>query len=395
MRQRTITILLSIALTSPHVAAQSEHARSLKFARTQLDATFRSEGVAVADFNGDGLHDIAAGYVWYAAPDWKMHTVVEKAPVYDPKGYANSFVNAARDMDGDGLVDLLVVDFPGTPTWWFKNPGAANIDQPWQRFEVTPVSNNESPHFIDLVGDATPEWVMGVSPDADQPDGPRRYMAYLTPGKSPTDKWVIHRISKNAAPGTMKYDHGLGIGDMNGDGRKDVVVPAGWWEQPADLESATTWDFHPAPLGEKSSQMHLYDFDGDGDQDVVSSSAHDFGIWWHEQTAPNQWTTHEIDTSFSQTHGLCMADMDHDGLPDLITGKRWWAHGGRDPGGDQPAVFYWFRLTRQDGRPVWEPHLFDRNSGPGTQFTVIDVNQDGRLDVATSNKKGVHLFLQD
>ena len=140
--------------------------------------------------------------------------------------------------------------------------------------------------------------------------------------------------------------------------------------------------------------MHVYDYDGDGDNDVLSSSAHRFGIWWHEQTAPNQWKTHEIDTSFSQTHALRLADIDGDGLPDFVTGKRWWAHGGNDPGGDQPAVFYWYRLTRKDGRPQWTPHLFDRNSGPGTQFEVVDVDKDGHLDVVASNKKGVHYFRQ-
>ena len=363
----------------------------VEFARQQLDAAFRSEGVAVADFNQDGQMDIAAGFVWYESPHWQMHSLLDEPPKYEPKGYSNSFVNVADDVDGDGWIDLMVVDFPGTPTWWFKNPGRS--DQTWKRHQLTPVSNNESPQFVDLVGDSGKEWVMGVSPDPNQPDGPNRYLAYLTPGAKVSDPWIIHRISKDAAPGTRRYDHGLGIGDINQDGRHDVVVPAGWWEQPKTLNDSP-WQFHPANFGERAAQMYVFDFDGDGDNDIVSSSPHAFGIWWHEQTGDNEWQTHEIDTSFSQTHGLCFADMNQDGLPDLITGKRWWAHGGRDPGGDQPAVFYWFELSRKDGRPVWTPHVFDHNSGPGTQFTVTDVNQDGKLDVATSNKKGVHLFLQ-
>jgi hypothetical protein len=365
---------------------------ALQFDRIQLDTAFRSEGVAVGDFSGDGRPDVAAGLSWYEAPDWQIHSIVDKAPEYDPSNYSNSFVNAAHDVNGDGRVDLMIVDFPGTPTWWFENPGASG--GPWPRHELTAVSNNESPLWTDLTGDDRPEWVMGVSPDRAQPDGDARYMAFLTPGNQPTAAWQIHRISANAAPGTRKYDHGLGVGDVNSDGRKDVVVPGGWWEAPEDRQQET-WTFHAAPLGEAAAQMHVYDFDGDSDSDIVSSSAHNYGIWWHEQIAPNQWKTHEIDRSFSQTHGLCLADMDSDGLPDLVTGKRWWAHGASgDPGSDQPAVFYWFRLTRQQGRPVWSPQLFDHNSGPGTQFEVADVNQDGRLDVAASNKKGVHLFLQ-
>jgi hypothetical protein len=364
----------------------------LKFERTELDRVFRSEGVAVGDFNGDGQLDIAAGFVWYEAPDWKRHSLVEEPPEYDPHGYSNSFVNATLDVNADGRMDVMVVDFPGTPTWWFENPGRA--DAVWPKHELTAVSNNESPTFVDLTGDGQYEWVMGVSPDRDQPDGDARYMAYLTPGPKPTDPWKIQRISENGAPGTRKYDHGLGIGDINGDGRKDVVVPAGWWEAPAERESGP-WQFHPAPLGEPAAQMHVYDFDGDGDSDLVSSSAHAFGLWWHEQTSPNQWRTHEIDRSISQTHGLWLVDMDADGLQDLVTGKRWWAHGpSGDPGSDQPAVFAWYRLTRENGRPVWTAQVFDHNSGPGTQFEVVDVNQDGRPDVVASNKKGVHLFLQ-
>lgn len=364
----------------------------LRFDRTQLDADFRSEGVAVGDFNRDGKSDIAAGFVWYEAPDWKMHPILEETPEYQPKGYSNSFANVAHDVNGDGWMDLMVVDFPGQPTWWFENPKNEG-NGPWKRHELTPVSNNESPQFVDVDGDGNKDWVMAVAPDTPSSDGPDRFMAFLTATQDPLERWSINRVSQNAAPGTNKYAHGLGIGDIDQDGRTDILVPAGWWQAPEDRRNGP-WKFNPAPFGEDAAQMYVYDYDGDGDNDVLSSSAHRYGIWWHEQTSPNSWNTHEIDSSFSQTHGMCLADMDGDGVKDFVTGKRWWAHGGNDPGGDQPAVFYWFRLTRENGKPVWTPHLFDRNSGPGTQFEVADVNGDDLLDVITSNKKGVHLFKQ-
>jgi hypothetical protein len=163
--------------------------------------------------------------------------------------------------------------------------------------------------------------------------------------------------------------------------------------------------------------MYAYDFDGDGDNDVLSTSAHDFGIWWYEQvgpavpaekrppssSAPNSsgtagptWQTHTIDKSFSETHATVLADINGDGLPDFVTGKRWWSHGGGGPGGNMPAVLYWFELTRNNGRPEWIRHEIDpeQSSGVGTAFEVADINADGLLDIAISNKKGSFYFEQ-
>lgn len=385
---RTLLKLLLVCgvLTTPAIAADK-----IRFRRTQLDSTFRSEGVAVGDFNKDGKNDIAAGFVWYAAPDWKMHSLLKEAPKYNPKGYSNSFCTFAEDLNGDGWTDIVVVDFPGTPTWWFENPKVPG--QTWKRHVLTPVTNNESPTMVDLDGDGERELIAAFSPDPKKPDGPERKMAYMKRQDDPYKPWTIHAISAKAAPGTRKYSHGLGVGDVNGDKRHDIVCAKGWWEQPATL-SAGPWKFHAAPFGNKAAQMFVYDFDGDGDADVLSSSPHAYGIWWHEQRSGGKWQRHEIDISFSQTHGVCFADMNGDGLPDFVTGKRWWAHGGRDPGGNDPAVFFWFELQRQKGKPTWIRHQFDHNSGPGTQFEVADVNGDGRLDIVASNKKGVHYFEQ-
>ena len=372
-------------------AEETGKSNNIKFEKRQLDEVFRSEGVAVGDFNHDGKQDIAAGYVWYEAPDWKMHAIIEKAPEYQPKGYSNSFCTFAEDINGDGWLDIVVVDFPGTPTWWFENPH--NAKGPWKKHTATPVTNNESPQMLDVDGDGKRELIAAFSADPKQPDGPTRQMAYMQYGDDATKVWTIHALSEQEAPGTKKYSHGLGVGDVNGDGRRDFLCAEGWWEAP-ESSAKQPWTFHAAPFGGLAAQMHVYDYDGDGDADVLSSSPHAFGIWWHEQVAPNKWKTHEIDNSFSQTHGLCLADINGDGLPDFVTGKRWWAHGGRDPGGDQPAVMVWFELSRENGRPVWTPHQFDHNSGVGTQFEVADVDGDGLLDVVTSNKRGVFYFRQ-
>ena len=397
------------------MSAVRTDAETIRFRKVRLDDKFRSEGVAVGDFNNDGSRDIAAGFVWYAAPDWKLHVITSKQPSehpasvmlgspphYEPKKYSNSFCCFVEDLNRDGWLDLIVADFPGTPTWWFENPKRAEAT--WKKHLLTPVTNNESPQLLDLDGDGQNELIAAFSPDPSQPDGPDRQMAFFSRRSDPYQPWQIHPISDRAAPGTRKYSHGLGCGDIDGDGINDILSASGWWKAPQN-SSGRPWILHPVQFGEKetragnndlgkAAQMHVHDFDGDGDNDVLASSPHAYGIWWHEQQNDGAWQAHAIEESFSQTHALNLADINGDGLLDFVTGKRWWAHGGNDPGGDEPAVLCWFELTRRAGRPEWIRHQFDHDSGIGTQFEVADVSGDGLLDVVCSNKKGVFYFEQ-
>jgi hypothetical protein len=395
MNKITRRLTMLALVFASFVSAIAADSPAIQFKRIDLDSKFRSEGVAVADFNRDGKPDIAAGRVWYEAPDWKMHVIEPPGKDFDPKGYSGSFCNFTDDLNRDGWTDHILVDFPGTPTYWYENPKKPGTT--WKRHVIAQVSNNESPQYLDVDGDGRRELVMSVAPPG-KADGPGRQMAILRRTSHPTAEWTARTISAPDVAGTHKYSHGLGIGDMNRDGKSDVLVPQGWWECPAD-EKQSPWKFHQSPLGQDCAQMYVFDFDGDGDSDVLSSSAHQVGIWWHEQSkdadGKAQWKTHEIERRFSQTHAMCLADINGDKLPDFVIGKRWWAHG---PGGDvdpnAPAVMYWFELKREGGTAKWIPHQFDDNSGVGTQFEVVDMNGDGLLDVVTANKKGVRWFQQ-
>jgi hypothetical protein len=387
-----IGVVTTVALLPAMATAQTPSSVKIGFKKAVLDTVFRSEGVAVGDFNRDGKADIAAGAVWYEAPEWKMRLTGEKAPEYDPMSYSHAFQTFADDLNGDGWTDLLIVDWPGAMTWWMENPKQGN--EPWKQHTVTPVTNNESPQFVDVDGDGKRDLLAPFSPDPKDFDGPLRRMGFMTRTSDPTAPWTIHAVSQPAAPSTKRYSHGIGLGDINGDGRKDIICKEGWWEAPP-TKSDAEWAFHPAPLGEDCAQVYAFDIDGDGDNDVLSTAAHKVGMWWHEQLTGGKWQTHLIDDSFTQTHALCIADINGDGLTDFVTGKRWWAHGPKgdiNPG--DPAVLFWFELQRKDGKPNWTPHNIDHDSGVGTQFEVADVNGDGLLDVVTSNKKGVRYFEQ-
>jgi HEAT repeat protein len=359
----------------PNAAALSPVA----FRRVKVDGAFRSEGVAVADFNRDGLLDIATGNILYWGPDWKPLPMLGAAKEYKPEGYSDEFLCFAEDVDRDGWTDLIVVGFPGAKTRWLRNPGRRG--GPWKEFPAVEKTGNESPEWVDVDKEGRKELVF-VSENG---------MAFARPGADPTKLWPIRVI---ASPDDPRSAHGLGVGDINGDGRNDVVCPEGWWEAPAE-RMRLPWTFHRAKLGfEAPAQMLVLDVDGDGRADVVSSGAHRYGLWWYEQT-PQGWKPHEIDHNISQLHALHLADLNSDGLPDLVTGKRYWAHREGDEGIDDPAVICWFEFRRETGKPTWIRHDIDSDSGVGLHFQVIDLNGDGLLDIVTSNKKGVYVFLQE
>ncbi len=365
---------------------------ALHFERRVLSTEFFSEGAAAADFDQDGHIDVASGPWLYRGPDFSTKLELYPAVAFDPAGYSDNFFAWASDLDSDGWLDILMVGFPGAKAEWFKNPGPT--DGPWTRHLVLDGVDGESPQFVDLTGDGKAELICA--------HGGR--MGWASPdGADPTAPWIWQ-----AATADMKFQrftHGLGIGDIDGDGRADLFERTGWWRQ---LETpGAEFERHAFAFGDRQggAQMFAYDVDGDGDNDVITSlAAHGFGLSWFEQQrdgAAITFVEHSImdndprELCFAELHALDLVDVDGDGLKDIATGKRWWSHGAQgDPTPGSPAVVAWFRLTRGASGAQYTAMLADDNSGVGTQLSSADVDGDGAVDFVIGCKRGTFVLYQ-
>ncbi len=373
-----------------------------KFEKIRLSDKFYAEGAYYGDFNRDGKLDVVAGPFWYEGPDFTKRHEYRQAKSYDPKDYSENFLTYVGDFNGDGWPDILVIAFPGGDAYWYENPGAKGDakDGHWRRHLALKDVGNESPMMVDISGNGRPALIYNNT-------GQMGYATY-DPAK-PDEMWKFHPVTPKEER-FAQFTHGIGAGDINGDGRIDLVERQGWWEHPAVEQPGVPWKFHPYPFAKQGAQMFVYDVDGDGLADVITAwDCHGYGLVWYQQVRDAagkiDWRQHVIlppkpdlksdALRISQMHGIDLVDMNGDGLKDIVTGKRFWAHG---PHGDAepnaPAVLYWFELRRDKEKGVqFIPHQIDDDSGVGTQVTAVDLNGDGVPDVIVSNKKGTFVFL--
>jgi hypothetical protein len=378
---------------------QTEPAETVSphFRMQRLDDFFYSWGATTGDINHDGVPDVIAGPFYFLGPDYTAHRAFTSARTYSPaSNFPEGMVYFADDFTGDGWTDILVVD--SRPIYLYVNPrGEARR---WDRYNVVPDATSELELFRDIDGDGKPEVLF---------TGPGAVMAYAKADPAnPTGLWKVHKISEPGLAGP----HGMGIGDINGDGRMDVVNSRGWWEQPASGAAEGPWKFHPQPFGMGGAEMGVYDVNGDGLNDIVTAtSAHGWGLAWFEQKRDTQgnisFVPHEImgdfstknagGVAFSEPHATAFADLDGDGIPDMIVGKRLYSHleSHLDPDPYGPAVLYWYRTVRNPNAPggaEFVPELIHNRSGVGSQLAVSDLNHDGAPDIITSCSKGTFIF---
>ena len=355
-----------------------------------------NEGCDIADVNRDGRPDIIAGTHWFPSPDFVPHLLRD----IEARGeYLNNSADLAYDVDGDGWVDVVAGGYFGPHVHWYKNPGQPGLEKGWKWKEhllrdlsSDGIGNKETMALNDFDGDGKPEL----------------FVSLWSP-KLPVIAWKIETAGKELPSlkghkiGEQGGGHGYGFGDVNGDGRQDVVTTRGWYEQPAGDPWAGPWKLHPEtaiPFG-ASCPFLVVDLTGNGRGDLILSKAHSYGIYWWEQGEPKAdgttaWTEHLIDDSWSQAHCLAWADLDGDGLGELITGKRVRPHNGKDPGGTEPECLYyyiWDRTGRKFVRHTISPP--GGGVGSGMHIRVADLNDNGRLDIVVAGKTGTWLLLNE
>ncbi|MGD0898270.1 MAG: VCBS repeat-containing protein [Thermoguttaceae bacterium] len=386
-------LVLSTALAAPPKATEPAtpspppEPSPMKFVKHQI-GNFRSEAFGVGDFNNDGKLDIVAGPYLYLAPEFKpiQYREVKGAVGENGKGYMHDFANLPLDCDGDGWLDVVYVDWFAQECAWFRNPGKAG--GLWTKHVIdNKCGNLESADLWDITGEGK---AVHILPAAQQ-----TFWYELVKGPDGARKFVKHMVSEK------RMTWGCGVGDVNGDGRPDILRPNAWFEAPADPRNGV-WKEHPLPIGE-SAQMWTYDVNGDGLNDIICSSAHGYGVFWYEQVRQDgqiEWKQHVIDKSWSQAHSLTLADIDGCGVPELITGKRFMAHNGSDPDEYGKLGLYYYKLIRKPDKTVeWKKYAisYDEGIGAGMSIWVGDLRGSGKkqLDVVTTGKFGGPVWFEN
>ena len=340
--------------------------------------TDHAEGVTTLDMNGDGYPDILSGAYWYENPgsqggEWKRHQ-------YREAGTLNEFVSDCGewtiDVNHDGRPDVVTTGWMLNGIWWYENPGKLGAE--WKKHFIANSYDTEGGWEADINGDGKPDLI---------------FSHYNHSGVL----WIdfsglepkVHHVGGRAEDG-----HGIGVADIDGDGKADILTPNGWFRQvDADKDQ---WEWHGDwQMEDAGFPIIGYDINGDGKMDVIYGQGHSYGIFWLEQQgsgAQRHWVRHAIDESFSQVHALKLVDIDGDGQPELLAGKRYRGHSGHDPGSYDPLVIYYYKIDRKTAQFTRYAVSVNGTAGAGTQFVTEDMDKDGDLDIVTAGKTGVHFF---
>ena len=337
-----------------------------------------AEGITTLDVNGDGFLDLMSGAYWYENPgadggEWKQHQ-------WRTVGMTGEFVSDCGewtvDVNHDGAPDVVTAGWILNGVSWYENPKKPGVM--WQKHMIADSFDTEGGAFADLNGDGVPDLAL-----AHYNHSGVMWIDFSQP------KPIVHHLLPKAADG-----HGIGMADIDGDGKTDLLTPFGWFRQ-VDANH-DKWEWHPDwQLGDTGFPILGYDVNADGRTDLIVGQGHGYGLYWWEQGGSHDrptWTKHIIDESFSQSHALRLVDLDGDGQPELVTGKRYRGHGGSDAGSYDPVVLYAYSIDRRTATFTRSTLSINGTASVGTQIVAEDLDHDGDIDLATAGKLGVHVL---
>lgn len=372
-------VLLLISLLPAHFV-QPAKPGSIKF-RKQFIAAESFESVGVFDVNGDKAPDLVSGSFWYEGPGYiKRHFITDSKRYGE---YYDDFATIPMDMNGDGRLDFVSGGWFAEALRWHENPGT---DKPWAEHTIAKTGNIETVRAWDVDGDGPLELV---------PNTPGKPLAFYKVKTGTNSEPTFTRVEV-----ANTHEHGLGFGDVNGDGRGDFIISAGWLEAPENPLTGS-WKLHSEFAIEPASvPVIVADVNKDGLSDLIAGNAHGYGLYWHEQRVDRKgkrtWISHPIDLDHSQFHEMQWVDLNKDGQPELVTGKRYRAHNGNDPGANDHLGLYYY---------TWNGESFTKNIisygplgegvGTGIYFSIADLRGTGRPDIIVAGKQGLYVFFNE
>ena len=343
------------------------------------------EVCSVFDVDNNGILDIVCGEYWYEGPDFvKKHKICDITYEHE---YVWDFSNYPMDVDGDGYLDIITGSWWGEGLYWRRNPGREGLKKglEWETIKIFDLTNVETIRYYDIDGDGE----MEIFPNC--PDEPV-FFVKLVDGEF--KKYVI---SEN------KAGHGLGVGDIDGDGKLEVITTYGIYHMPDGGAFDGLWEYSAEfeLLPDASVPILVHDVNKDGLADLIYGQSHSYGLFWLKQIknpdGSRSWEQHTIDAAWSQYHEMQLVDINNDGELELLTGKRWKAHNGNDPGDSREVFVCYYSFV--DGH-IYR-HIIDYGdpenggSGVGLYFWTADLTGNGKLDIIAPGKEGLYLFTQN
>jgi hypothetical protein len=361
--------------------SEASFAAPLHFTKMKVSSE-TYESVGVFDVNGDGHPDLVSGAFWYQGPKFiQRHLITEVKRVGE---YWDDFLTIPLDVNGDGKMDIVTGGWFGATLYWLENPGTNGT---WKQHVIDETGNIETGRGWDIDGDGIVEIF---------PNNPGHPLKYYKLNKDAEGKGT-GQFTKFEVAETQ--GHGLGFGDINGDNRGDIIVSNGWLEAPSDLKG--NWVLHQEfEFGDASVPIFVVDINNDGLNDLIVGQGHTYGLDWYEQKVGQEgersWIKHPIDPYSSQFHTMEWMDIDGDGKQELITGKRYRAHNGKDPGANDPFGLYYFKWNGESfTKNVISYGAVDQGKGAGIYFSIADLRGSGRNDIIVAGKDGLYIFFNE